>query len=140
MNQRWLLLLLSFSLALALPAQEIQSPNGDLAVKLTLDSGVLTYAITHRGRAVLEPSPLGLETSLGRFESGLKSNGTSKAQLDERYTSPHGKVREVHYVANELTARFSNANSDTLEVIFRVSDRDVAFAYRLSGKERRRVT
>lgn len=140
MNPRLLLAPLAVFLVLALPAQEIKSPDGALTVQLKLDDGELTYQVVHQGRNILEPSPLGLETSLGSFSSGLKADGTSFAKLDERYTLPHGKVRDVHYVANELTARFTNANGDNLEVIFRVSDRDVAFAYRLSGKDRRRVT
>ena len=133
---------LAFALAatLSLPAQQITSPDGTIAVQLSLDAGALTYQVTRAGREILEPSPLGLETSLGSFATGLKADGAATAKLDERYTLPHGKVRDVHYVANELTARFTNASGDRLEVVFRVSDRDVAFAYRLSGKDRRRVT
>ena len=136
----WSVPLLALTAALALPAQEISSPDGALAVKLSLRAGALTYEVAHHGRPVLEPSPLGLETSIGSFATGLSAAGITTARLDERYTLPHGKVRDVHYVANELTAGFTNANGDKLEVIFRVSDRDVAFAYRLSGKDRRRAT
>ncbi len=131
---------LSLVPVLALPAQEVTSPDGAIAVKLSLDGGALTYQVIRAGRTLIEPSPLGLETSLGSFATGLKAAGSATAKIDERYTLPHGKVRDVHCVANELTARFTNANGDNLEVIFRVSDRDVAFAYRLSGKDRRRVT
>ncbi len=140
MKSRQFLTPLALLLATLLPAQEVRSPDGALAVKLSLNGGALTYEVTRDGRVMLEPSPLGLETSLGSFASGLKAEGTGTAKLDERYTLPHGKVRDVHYVANELTARFTNANGDNLEVIFRVSDRDVAFAYRISGKDRRRIT
>ncbi|AOS44232.1 Retaining alpha-galactosidase precursor [Lacunisphaera limnophila] len=140
MKTRLLLAPLALLLAQVLPAQAIKSPDGALAVQLTLDGGALTYQVSRDGRLMLEPSPLGLETSLGSFATGLKAAGVTTAQIDERYTLPHGKVRDVHYVANELTARFTNATGDSLEVIFRVSDRDVAFAYRLSGKDRQRVT
>ena len=140
MNRSSLLHLISLTLVLTLPAQEIKSPDGGLAVQLSLRDGALTYAITQQGRSVLEPSPLGLETSIGSFVTGLSAAGTTTARIDERYTLPHGKVRDVHYVANELTAGFTNANGDRLDVVFRVSDCDVAFAYRLSGKDRRRVT
>jgi hypothetical protein len=140
MHHRFIFAVLSLVLGVALPAQEIKSPDGAIAVELTLEAGSLAYELTHHGRSVLEKSPLGLETSLGSFAAGLKAAGATTAEIDERYTLPHGKVRDVHYVANELTARFTNVSGDTLEVIFRVSDRDVAFAYRLSGKDRRRVT
>lgn len=137
---RLLCLLSVLPVAPALKAQEVKSPDGALAVKLSLDGGALTYQVSRDGHVMLEPSPLGLETSIGSFATGLKAAGTSTAKMDERYTLPHGKVRDVHYVANELTARFTNEKGDNLEVVFRVSDRDVAFAYRLSGKDRRRVT
>lgn len=139
MKSRNLFVALSLSLGLALQAQEVTSPDGAIAVQLSLDSGALSYAISHQGRTVLEPSPLGLETSIGSFATGLQPDGSDSAVIDERYTLPHGKVRDVHYRANELTARFKNANGDHLDVIFRVSDRDVAFAYRLSGKDRQRI-
>ena len=135
-----LALVLGLALGLQLHAQELKSPDGAIAVTLTLDAGALSYQVAHQGRVVLEPSPLGLETSIGSFAAGLKAAETATSKIDQRYTLPHGKVRDVHYVANELTAGFTNENGDLLEVIFRVSDRDVAFAYRLSGKERRRVT
>lgn len=135
------LLLAAFTLSLipALNAQRVTSPDGAIVVELSLDSGALSYEVKREGRTMLEPSPLGLETSIGSFASGLKAAGVSTAKIDERYTLPHGKVRDVHYRANELTAGFTNENGDRLEVIFRVSDRDVAFSYRVSGDDKRRV-
>lgn len=121
-------------------AQDVKSPDGALAVALALDAGRLTYTVTHAGHTVLEASPLGLETSLGSLSTGLKAAGSKTATLDERYTLPHGKVRDVHYRANELTAAFVSENGTQLEVVFRVSDRDVAFAYRVSAKDKTRVT
>ncbi len=123
-----------------LGADEITSPDGTLAVKLAHHAGRLSYEVTHRGRTVLEASPLGLETSLGNLTQGLQALGTATAVVDQHYTLPHGKVRDVHYRANEMTARFAHGDGVILEVIFRVSDRDVAFAYRISAKEKTRVT
>src|SRR6478609_6980251 len=101
---RLFLVLLGFALSPSLRAQEVRSPDGTLAVKLTLEGGRLSYHVTHQGHAVLETSPLGLETSIGSFVTGLSAAATTSAKIDERYTLPHGKVRDVHYVANELTA------------------------------------
>jgi len=128
-------LLCGLALVQALAAEEVRSPDGALTVTLTLDAGALTYAVSLHGHTMLEPSPLGLETSLGSFAAGLQAAGTATAKIDERYALPHGKVRDVHYLANELTARFTNAGGHRLDVIFRVSDRDVAFAYRITGKK-----
>jgi hypothetical protein len=95
--------------------------------------------VTLAGRPVLAPSPLGLETSIGTFSSGLKAQGTKSATVREHYELPHGKVTSVDYVANELTASFLNATGDSLDVMVRVGDRDVAYAYRISSPEKHRV-
>jgi len=123
----------------ALTAQEVASPGRNVVANVALTNGALTYDVRLRGKTFLEPSPLGLETSIGSFASGLALAGSEIRSLDEAYELPHGKVRRVHYKANELTSRFTNAQNDSLEVIFRVSDRDVAFAYRISSSRKRRV-
>lgn len=122
-----------------LQAQEVRSPDGQLVVKVSLLEGKPTYEVTYKGKAVLESSPLGLETSIGGFASGLKVDGFQERQIEDRYSLPHGKVRDVHYRANELTCRFNNADGNTLETIFRVSDNNVALSYRLSSRQKRRV-
>lgn len=43
------------------------------------------------------------------------------------------KVSKVNYRANELISTFINENNDTLKVIFRISNRDVAFSYMVIG-------
>ncbi len=137
--KRILPLLLLLSCSLPLPAQEVSSPDGAISVALALESGALSYRVTLHGHPILEPSPLGLETSLGSLAAGLTAAGTDSRRIDEHYTLPHGKVHDVHYEANELIARFTNQDTDVLEVIFRVSNRDVAFAYHISGPDKRRI-
>ena len=131
---------LALSFAPGVSGQEVTSPDGAITARLRLESGALSYHVSLGGRAVIEPSPLGLETSLGSFSTGLTAAGSERRRIDERYTLPHGKVRDVHSLANELTARFTNQQGNQLEVTFRVSNRDVAFAYRISGPDKRRIT
>ncbi len=127
------------SLSTGLHAQEAQGPDGAISVKVKLESGQPFYEVTYKDKSVLEASPLGLETSIGSFATGLRDADAQNAEIDEHYTLPHGKTSEVHYQANELTVRLTNAENDTLEVIFRVSDRDVALAYRVSSRNKRRI-
>lgn len=128
----------SLYLVVGAAAQEVRSPDGNLAVRVALADGGVTYAVTFKEKVFLEASPLGLESSVGSFTSGLGAAGARVKPLEDTYTLPHGKVSQVHYRANELTCLFTNAQKGTLEVIFRVSDRDVALAYRLAvtGKTR----
>ena len=126
--------------SMSLYAKEVQSPDGVISVKLALESGRLSYEVFCQKKPMLEASPLGLETSIGSFSEGLEIVDTRISKIDEHYTLPHGKTSAVHYTANELTVCLKNKNDDTLDVIFRVSNRDVAFAYRISSPNKRRIT
>ena len=120
-------------------AQEVKSPDDSIAVKFILEDGQPFYEVSLDGKPVLEKSPLGLESSIGSFASGLKPGESTVVQLDEQYVLPHGKVHDVHYQANELTVRLTNERNDALEVVFRVSNRDVALAYRISSRNNYRI-
>ncbi|MCF3652358.1 glycoside hydrolase family 97 protein [Synoicihabitans lomoniglobus] len=134
-------LALALVLSTSLPAQEVSSPDGRLSVTLDLSpGGALSYRVTLEDTLVIEPSPLGLESTLGSFSSGLTVGETATAVIDEHYTLPNGKVRNVHYQAHELTATFANRDGNLIDVVFRVSNTDVAFAYRLPSGEIPRVT
>ncbi|MDQ8184323.1 glycoside hydrolase family 97 catalytic domain-containing protein [Pelagicoccus sp. SDUM812002] len=122
-----------------LSAYEVKSPEGSLQVDLELDGGKLYYEVNYKDTLVLEKSPLGLETSIGSFASGLKEDGSEILLIEESYELPHGKVSQVDYVANELTARYRNVNGDLMEVLVRVADHDAAFAYRISSEENVRL-
>ncbi len=118
---------------MAVSAEEIRSPDGDLMANLELKDGAPFLDVKYKGKVFLEPSPLGLETSLGSFSRDLKTSGSETRKLHERYTLPHGKVRDVRYQANELVARFTNDQNAALEIIIRAGNRDVALSYRISA-------
>ncbi|MBN2163411.1 MAG: glycoside hydrolase family 97 protein [Pontiellaceae bacterium] len=120
-------------------AQQVQSPDGAIEVRFHLDAGNPGYEVSLNGKTVLESSPLGLETSIGSFAEGLKLEDSSIRTIEDDYVLPHSKVREVHYESNELTVRLTNANNDTLETVFRVSNRDVAFSYRIAARDKFRI-
>ena len=122
-----------------LNAQEVYSPNGSIKATVNLEAGNLYYEIFNDQKAVIERSPLGLETSIGSFYSGLTSKGFEVKDIHEHYNLPHGKVSEVAYNAKELVLNLTNKSNDELKVIFRVSNRDVAFSYIILSKNKRRV-
>lgn len=129
------IVLLSTLLAIsgALTAQEVQGPDGALKVNVELKDGSPVYSVHYNNKIFLEPSPLGLKTSIGDFSTGLKQLGHQVHTIDETYTMPHAKVSRVHYQANELVCNYLNEKGDTLQVIFRVSNNDIAQAYRISS-------
>lgn len=128
------------SLSGILAAQEVQGPDGALRVKVELQNGTPFYAVSYRGKTLLEPSPLGLKSSIGDFSTGLKAAGHQTRRIDEHYTMPHAKVSRVHYQANELACNYLNELGDTLQLIFRVSNNDLAQAYRIASAKHTRCT
>ena len=129
------IVLLSTLLAIsgALTAQEVQGPDGALKVNVELKDGSPVYSVHYNNKIFLEPSPRGLKTSIGDFSTGLKQLGHQVRTIDETYTMPHAKVSRVHYQANELVCNYLNEKGDTLQVIFRVSNNDIAQAYRIAS-------
>lgn len=107
----------------------VKSPDKLLSVNVQLREGKAFYSVSYAGRSILEPSPLGLVSDLGDFSQQLQWAGNKRKTIREQYLLDRGKVSKVDYNANELRCAFLNAGRDTIEVLFRVSNRDVAFSY-----------
>lgn len=109
----------------------LMSPDTQLKVLVSLEQGMPVYSITYRDQTFVENSPLGLITTAGDFSKDMTWGGQREERIEKNYRETRLKRAKVHYVANELTCTFMNADSLPIEVVFRVSDRDVAFRYRL---------
>ncbi len=109
----------------------VSGPDGALSVEISIDAGRPLYSVTYNGKAMLEPSPLGLLTNEGDFSTGMTWAGESRAEVDKTYTQDRIKQSEVHYRANTLTVTFENAQKRPISVTFQVSDNDIAFRYEL---------
>jgi hypothetical protein len=126
-----------FSIHTLADTYKVTGPNGLLQVKVELENGKLFYDIANNGEEFLESSSLGLETSIGSFSKSMSYVSHARRAIDETYEMNRAKVSHVHYKANELTCSFTNSAGDTLQTMFRVSNNDVAFSYRVtvSGDE-----
>ncbi|GGH68166.1 hypothetical protein HNQ91_001509 [Filimonas zeae] len=123
-----------FAIAANAQAQEktiVRSPDKKLEIQLSVEAGKPGYAVFYSGQAVLEPSPLGLKSSVGDFTEGLQQAGAKTARVKDSYQLNRSKVSQVNYKANELTWLLRNAAGDTVQVVFQVSNDNIAFCYRL---------
>lgn len=111
----------------------VNGPNGKLKVELVVRSGSPYYQVAYDGKTFMEPSPLGLKTSIGDFSRELSFVSKGVNVLDKKYNMHNAKQSSMHYQANELVVTFVNPQSDTLDIIFRVSDYDIAFSYEIKG-------
>jgi len=115
----------------------VVSPDGRIAVSISDDGGRLRYEACLDGVQMLQPSALGLLTTVGDFGSGLQVVGEESRSISETYTMRNTKASHVYYCANELTLKVKNTAGQQFAVQFRVSNRDVAFRYMLErqGKD-----
>ena len=109
----------------------VSSPDGKLTVEISLDQGKLFYQVFLNEKEMLEKSPLGIKGSNVDLFSNLHLNSKRSIGIDESYSEPKIKKSTVRYQANELTCKFENSSKNKLDVVFRVSNNDIAFRYHL---------
>ena len=112
--------------------KKVVGPDGKLAVYVDLaEGGKPTYRVDYDGKAFLGVSPLGLNTNVGDFTQGLFLKDTETRRVSERYSVPTIKRSEVHYEANEQVFRYERGGKAAIDIIFRISNHDVAFKYKV---------
>jgi len=117
-------------------AQTVQSPDGNIQVVLELNNdGKPCYRVNYQGREVVKHSALGLVTNIGDFSQGLTLKGVETREVTDSYELRNIKQSHVDYRANEAVATYTQKGEPVMDVIFRVSNRDVAFRYRLHAKQ-----
>ncbi|MCD8304596.1 MAG: glycoside hydrolase family 97 protein [Prevotellaceae bacterium] len=125
-----LLLTLCATVALG-QTRALGSPDGRLQMTLAIDEGKALYSLTYDGQAMLLPSPLGFTADAGDFSQDLTLLGTQEKEYTDDYQLDRIKTSKVHYVANELRATLMNAEGRQFDILFRLSDNDLAFRYEL---------
>ena len=104
-------------------------------VVVDVQNGKPTYEVSLGGVQFLKPSPLGLLTNLGDFTEGLTLAGCdSKTQHDE-YWLKTTKQSHISYDATEAVCRFEKDGKRVLDIQFHITDRDVAYRYKLYPKK-----
>lgn len=139
MNSKYVLLLCLMSF-FALKAQSVAiSPDGKLKVLVALNNGQPAYSVSYNEKTFLEKSPLGLKTNVGDFTTGLvlEANVTQN-KIDETYELPNIKQSKVHYTANEAIFSFTKEGKAAIDVIFRISNNNVAFKYKIHTQKEAR--
>lgn len=124
------LCLLSF---FKLNAQSIvKSPDDKLKFSLLIENGKPVYSVTYNNKTFIEKSPLGLKTSVGDFSNGLVlENDISQNKIDETYQLKNIKKSTLHYTANEAVFSFTKEGRAAIDIIFRVSNNNLAFKYKV---------
>ena len=112
--------------------KQITSPDGKLVVTVADMDGRRSYSVSYDNVLFLKPSPLGMIANIGDFSSGMSlEKNVSTNKIDETYELASIKKSKVRYVANEAVFSFTQQGKTIYDVIFRISNNDVAFKYKM---------
>jgi hypothetical protein len=119
--------------------EKIASPDGRVILTLCLDNGQPAYQVAYDGQTVIAPSALGLVTNIGDYSQGLAQKSVVTKTVKESYALRNIKQSHVDYEATEAVASYEQDGQNVMDIIFRVSNRDVAFRYKVYPKKEARV-
>ena len=118
----------------------VTSPNGDVVVNLNDEGGKLVYNVSYQGALLLEDSPLGIVTDRLDFTKGVSiENSTEPQTVEKAYELRTIKQRNVRVAYRQAVLTVAGEGGK-MEVEWMVSDRDVAYRYRLLPVRRRDET
>lgn len=141
MKKRNNIILALLLMPLAMLAQAVKSPNGNVELKFSLtDNGRPTYEMTYKGKAVIKPSHLGLELAKDKHASkgenetdlmeGFKINDTLVTTFDETWKPVWGETSTIRNHYNELAVSLVQAVSNRNIIIrFRIYDDGMGLRY-----------
>ena len=139
MKKRFLLALLITvgMLQAASAAERLTSPKGDIVVVVDAQNGKPTYEVSLGGVQLLKPSPLGLVTTLGDFTEGLTLAGCDSQIKHDEYWLKTTKNSHVSYDATEAVCHFTKDGKQVLDILFHITERDVAYRYKIYSRKGR---
>lgn len=114
---------------------KIVSPNGQIAVAITDEGGRPMYQVERSGQTVLMPSPLGVKLNFADLTEGVKMQDYNVTPVSDTYELKTIKQSHVTYEANEGVCQFAKNGWHAMDVIIRVSNRDIAIRYKLYPKK-----
>jgi hypothetical protein len=119
-------------------AQELQSPDKQLALRFSIqDGGVPVYTLTYKGKDVIRPSKLGLELKNDTaLTKGFRIQDTKTRSFDETWQPVWGEVRNIRNNYNELAVTLEQpATQRTMVVRFRLFNDGLGFRYEFPSQK-----
>lgn len=108
---------------------KVTSPDGKLIVNVEAEGGKANYSINYDGKQMMQPSALGFVANTGDFSKTLTLKGSKLSSISDSYELRTSKKSHVDYHANQLVCEFENDQHSLMNIVFRVSNNDVAFRY-----------
>ena len=111
--------------------KQFSSPDGKLSVVISDEGGKPAYWVNFGDVAFLKRSALGVKTNYADLKQGLTMKDCTINKVTDEYSLKTIKQSHVVYEATEAVCQFEKDGKHLLDIVFRVSNRDVAFRYKL---------
>lgn len=111
-------------------AQTITSPDKKLQVKLSENSGTISYSVNYNGKEFLKNSPLGMITDVGDFSKNLKAESFKTDTVAFDYSLKVLKKSHITGKATRGVWTISHKGQKIFDIIFMVENNDIAFKYK----------
>lgn len=133
---------LLFALSFSVFAQEssaaeytVASPDGRIQVCVSDSLGKPAYSVAYDGKPFILLSPLGMTTNIGDYTDALSIIAAGEAEaVADSYSLSNIKKSHVDYHAIRRGFTFGCDGKKLFDVIFEVSDNNVAFRYLIHGQ------
>ena len=114
-------------------AQEVvvMSPDTHLKVNIVVKNGSPFYSVNYKNKLILKESQLGFVANVGDFSQNISYVGQHSSSIDKIYKQDRIKCSQMHYRANKLTVTLENALQQKYNVVFCVSNNNIAFRYEI---------
>ena len=131
-SRKAILMALSMAVATGAMAEEKQlvSPDGRMTVTVSDEGGKPAYTVSRSGVTFLEKSPLGVKLNYADMTEGLTMKTCDVKTVKDEYDLKTTKQSHITYEATEGICQFDK-NGYRMDIVFRVSNRDVAYRYKL---------
>ena len=143
MNLKFFSILCAFTCASSSVIQAAEnsffSPDKKIQVVVNDNAGQPVYQVIYDNVKLLDNSPLGLNTNIGDFTQNLSMTACDITEVSDSYQLRNIKQSQVNYQATQAVCAFQQGGRKVLDVIFRVSNRDVAFRYKIYERRDNKV-
>ena len=109
--------------------KQLQSPDGRMVVTVSDEGGKPTYTVSRGDVTFLEKSPLGVKLNFIDLTEGLTMKAFDVRDVKDEYDLKTTKQSHITYEATEGVCQFDKGGY-RMDIIFRVSNRDVAYRYK----------
>lgn len=112
----------------------VTSPDEQLTVAVRLQQGQALYSVTYKDKILLEDSPLGFVANTGDFSRELSWISQTESKVKRSFVQDRIKQSHIRYQANRLSISLENREQMPFDIVFEVSDNNVAFRYEIPKK------